>query len=211
MDKPLLLDLFCGAGGAAMGYSRAGFDVVGVDHKPQPRFPFEFVLADAMTFPLDGFDAIHASPPCQRYSWRTFNKEQHPDLIPPLRVKLQGHPVWVIENVPGAPLREPLQLCGSSFGLRVRRHRLFESSVGLTFAPPCSHGWQDDDPIFDRYDHHHWYKSGIVAVFGSGGWKGNAHWASAMDIDWMKPCEIVEAIPPAYTEYIGRQLRGNLH
>ena len=210
MSKPLLLDLFCGAGGAAMGYSRAGFEVVGVDHKPQPNYPFEFILADAMTFPLEGFGVIHASPPCQRYSRRTFNKEQHPDLIVPLRDRLQGQ-VWVIENVPGAPLHEPVQLCGSSFGLRVRRHRLFESSPKLTFAPPCSHDWQDIDPIFDRYDHYHWYKSGIVAVFGSGGWKGNAHWPSAMGIDWMRPSEIIEAIPPAYTEYIGKQLIDSLH
>src|SRR5512140_2399640 len=104
--KPILLDLFCGAGGAAMGYHRAGFDVVGVDIKPQPHYPFEFHQADALTFPLAGFDAIHASPPCQAYSamrttWNARN--DHPDLLPPTRAMLEAANIpWVIENVPGA-------------------------------------------------------------------------------------------------------------
>ena len=116
-----LLDLFCGAGGAAMGYHRAGFDVVGVDIKPQPHYPYEFIQADAMTYPLDGFDAVHASPPCQHYSMvvRNFGyADRHPDLLAATRDKLQrdGLP-WVIENVPGAPMRADYRLCGCMFGL----------------------------------------------------------------------------------------------
>ena len=111
-----LLDLFCGAGGAAMGYHRAGFEVVGIDIAPQPNYPFEFVQADAMEFPLDGFDAIHASPPCQAYTALATGK--HPRLIEPMRERLASSGVpWVIENVVGAPLRQPVLLCGSMFGL----------------------------------------------------------------------------------------------
>jgi C-5 cytosine-specific DNA methylase len=143
--RPRLLDLFCGAGGAAMGYARAGFEVVGVDIAPQPRYPFEFHLEDALEFlPLrriwGDFDAIHASPPCQRWT-RAQNAAQnadgHPDLITPLRPLLEatGLP-YVIENVVGAPLRDPVKVCGLSLGLGVKRHRLFESNVSL-FVPPC--------------------------------------------------------------------------
>ena len=132
--KPRLLDLFCGAGGAAMGYHRAGFEVVGVDIKPQPHFPFEFHQVDALTYTLDGFDAYHASPPCQRYSCAVNlhnNRDSHPDLIDIVRnILLKTGKHYVIENVPGSPLINPTQLCGSAFGLRVRRHRLFE----ITFA-----------------------------------------------------------------------------
>ena len=140
-----LLDLFCGAGGAAMGYHRAGFEVVGVDIKPQPHYPFEFHQADALTYPLDGFDVIHASPPCQRWSMYSRNLgtwESFPDLITPLRplLRASGRP-YVSENVEGAPLTG-IRLCGSAFGLPVlddrtylRRHRIFESNVDLWGAP----------------------------------------------------------------------------
>src|SRR5215467_701837 len=130
MTRPRLLDLFCGAGGAAMGYHRAGFDVVGVDIKPQPRYPFTFIQADAMTFPLEGFDAIHASPPCQAYIRSgMYDKSRHPDLLPPVRCQLERSDVpWVIENVPGAPMRVDLKLCGCMFGLGVARQRWFETS-----------------------------------------------------------------------------------
>lgn len=224
MSKLLLLDLFCGAGGAAMGYHRAGFDVVGVDIKAQPHYPFEFIQADAMTFPLDGFDVIHASPPCQRFSIvsRSWNGKvrDHPDLITPLRRRLLGRPeqpgpcwdgktLYVIENVVGATawLVNPVMLCGSTFGLRVRRHRMFESPlVALCLGMPCEHFWQDASPIFERYQHGKHYHSGIVSVHGSPSGKGGEHWEKAMGIDWMTKAELVEAIPPAYTEYIGRQL-----
>ena len=119
--RPLLLDLFCGAGGAAVGYHRAGFDVVGVDNRPQPRYPYEFHQADAMTWPLDGYDVIHASPPCQAYAnvtaWRG-RPDSHPDLLAETRQRLEdsGRP-WVIENVPEAPIRADYLMCGSAFGL----------------------------------------------------------------------------------------------
>jgi DNA (cytosine-5)-methyltransferase 1 len=138
--KPRILDLFCGAGGASAGYARAGFDVVGVDLNPQPRYPFEFHQADALTFPLDGFDAIHASPPCQAYSTMRrglWKDREHPDLIAPIRDRLIGADVpYVIENVEGARrlLVNPVLLCGTMFGLgtkegnQLRRHRYFECS-----------------------------------------------------------------------------------
>lgn len=123
MSQPVLLDLYCKAGGAAMGYHRAGFRVVGVDIEPQPHYPFEFHQADALTFPLDGFDAYHASPPCQRYSMITKLHgraivESHPDLIDPTRYRLKssGKP-YIIENVPQAPLKDAVTLCGSMFNL----------------------------------------------------------------------------------------------
>ena len=140
---PRLLDLFCGAGGAAMGYHRAGFTVVGVDINPQRHYPFEFHQADALEFDVSGFDAIHASPPCQAftaYKRRPNHVGDYPDLIWPTRQKLIASGVpYVIENIPKAPLLNPITLCGSSFGLDVRRHRLFESNVPL-LAPPCDHG-----------------------------------------------------------------------
>ena len=143
MTRPRLLDLFCGAGGAAMGYHRAGFEVVGVDINPQPRYPFEFHQADALEYPLAGFDAIHASPPCQRFSTMTkrwARSSSHSDLIEPTRSRLRESMLpYVIENVAGAPLVGPIRLCGSSFGLPVRRHRLFEMSSPPLLVPPCQH------------------------------------------------------------------------
>jgi len=222
--RPRLLDLFCGAGGAATGYHRAGFDIVGVDIRPQPNYPFEFVQDDALEYLhwliagsggpywLRDLDAIHASPPCQRWSTKTANPERHPDLITPLRPMLEligseGIP-WVIENVAGAPLRNPVKLCGSSFGLGVKRHRYFESNTPLMVSP-CAHGQQ---PLRYRvYDHGHWYLSRTVQVFGTGGGKGREHWQDAMGIDWTNDTdELREAIPPAYTELIGHQLLQHL-
>ena len=130
-----ILDLFCGAGGAAAGYHRAfpNAEIVGVDIVPQPRYPFTFIQADALEFPLDGFDFVHASPPCQAFTaYRRRGGgvgDGYPDLIAVVRARLLCHDAtYVIENVPGAPLHHPVQLCGSSFGLNVRRHRLFETS-----------------------------------------------------------------------------------
>lgn len=205
-----LLDLFCGAGGAAMGYHRAGFDVVGVDIKPQPHYPFEFHQGDAMTFPLDGFDAIHASPPCQRWSdlaKRNGNADAWPDYIAPMRDRLLlcGAP-WVIENVDGAPLVDPVVLCGTMFpGLRVLRHRLFEVSFPLSRRAHPRH------PLVFTHDkrkgHYGRLDQDTAFVQVTGG--GNctvANKRSAMGIDWMTGAELNEAIPPAYTEHIGSKL-----
>ena len=142
--RPRLLDLFCGAGGAGMGYSRAGFEVVGVDIAPQKHYPFEFHQADALEYLAQHgaeFDAIHASPPCQRYSAITHAKRtenNYPDLIPSTREALiKCDRPYVIENVPRAPLINPLILCGTMFDLHVIRHRLFEMSNSIYFSPPC--------------------------------------------------------------------------
>ena len=213
-----LLDLFCGAGGAAVGYSRAGFDeIVGVDHRPMPRYPFKFVQADALEFVKSygaGFDAIHASPPCQHYSVSIVNRyaekrADYPDLVPSTR-KALAHTgrAFVIENVPGAPVRPDLVLCGSQFGLGVARHRRFEMNWPIFhLTPPCTH------PEI------------LVGVYGTGtaSWirrkriakglhphHGKAEQEQAMGITHMSAEELSQAIPPAYTEYIGKQLLQHL-
>ena len=213
-NRPRLLDLFCGAGGCAMGYHRAGFDVVGVDLKEQPRYPFEFHRADALEFLVahgSEFDAIHASPPCQRYSHATVNRDvgEYPDLVGPTRSALQaaGRP-WVIENVERSPLESPVRLCALMFGLPMFRHRLFESSF-LLLAPshPRHRGTLLDGSIIGVY-------KGKWLAGGQGGVKGrlpleSRHvetWKRAMGIDWMNGHELTQAIPPAYTEFVGRQL-----
>lgn len=214
--KPQLLDLFCGAGGAAEGYARAGFDVVGIDIKPQPNYPYTFIQDDAIgraeamieswqTLDSDWCAAIHASPPCQAHSAITGeHRDKHVDLIPETRrlLKMSGLP-YVIENVVGAPLEEPIKLCGSSFGLGVQRHRLFETNFPL-MAPPCAHGQMRAK--YEVYEHGRWYKSPFAKVYGSGGGKAVEHWPEAMGIDWMTPLEMAQAIPPAYTEHIGTYL-----
>lgn len=204
--KPLLLDLFCGAGGAAMGYHRAGFDVVGVDINPQPHYPFEFHQADAMTWRLDGFDAIHASPPCQRYSRATPHRtrQNHPDMVDPVRERLEatGLP-WVIENVENSPLRQYAIVCGSAFGLPIKRHRWFDSSE-LLMSAPCNHS--DLPKTIPIFRHGVWYMSRFVNVYGTGGGKARDKWPEAMGIDWMTNNELGQAIPPVYTEWIGEQL-----
>jgi DNA (cytosine-5)-methyltransferase 1 len=197
--RPRLLDLFCGAGGAAMGYHRAGFDVIGVDLNPQPRYPFEFHQADAMTYPLGGFDAIHASPPCQAFSVATQHaRGDHADLLTPTRDRLlrQDAP-WVIENVPGAPLRVDVKLCGCMFGLgRLRRERWFETSWRMfDMRPPCHH----PEPAI------------TITTKGQPNRTGYAdEAAAALGIDWMNMRERGLAIPPAYTEHIGSALMETL-
>lgn len=194
--SPRCLDLFAGAGGAAMGYHRAGYDVVGVDLHPKPQYPFAFVQADALAPPFDlrAFDPIHASPPCQHYSqataWRG-SREDHPDLIDAVRDMLEASGVpYVIENVEGARyrLRDPIMLCGSMFGIGVRRHRYFEvPTLPFSMVPPCEH---DRDLI--PFDH--------------GGTRTESEYRDAMGCDWMTAVVARQAIPPAYTEWIGRAL-----
>jgi DNA (cytosine-5)-methyltransferase 1 len=214
MIRPLLLDLFCGAGGAAMGYHRAGFDVVGVDKEPQPHYPFEFHQADALTFPLAGFDAIHASPPCQLYSVANniHKRDDHPDLVPPTRERLTTVTVpWVMENVPGAPMRNYLVLCGLTLGCNVKRHRLFEYDGFPMWAPdPCPVSHPGDWLLVFG---HTVLSRGKVAGKAKGGGNvirrqhvGTDLGREAMGIDWMNRDELSQAIPPAYTEYIGTQL-----
>ena len=207
--RPRILDLFCCAGGAAMGYHRAGFEVIGVDIEAQPRYPFEFHEADALTYPLDGFDAIHASPPCQDYSraMRHLSGGDYPRLIEPVRDMLQatGLP-WVIENVPGAPLvtsptldgRYGVELCGTGFGLRVYRHRLFETNWPIPAGPGCSHTRPALNP------HRSEGREAIYREFGRG--DPEKVWAAEMGVEWMARYEVREAIPPVYTEWIGRHL-----
>ena len=201
--RPKLLDLFSGAGGAGMGYHRAGFDVTGVDLHPQPEYPFAFLQADVMTISFAGFDAVHASPPCQAYSsLRTIfatARGDHPDLVDDVREKLVAAGVpYVIENVMGSPLRNTFVLCGSMFGLRVRRHRLFESNE-LFLRPSCQHAIAR--PIAVYGDHPQDGSAGNINRA-----RTLAEGRAAMGIDWMTWRSLTQAIPPAYTEHIGRQL-----
>ena len=210
-----ILDLFCCAGGAGMGYHRAGFEVVGVDIAPQPNYPFEFHQGDALDFLAEHwreFDAAHGSPPCQASTALTKGTNQgreYPQLIPETRrlLRATGLPT-VIENVQGSDLRRDLTLCGEMFGLGVLRHRYFEVD-GFTAAAPMHkphrgrvRGWR----------HGTYYDGPYVAVYGEGGGKGSvAEWQEAMGIDWTDVrAEIAEAIPPAYAEHIGRQLLEHL-
>jgi len=214
MSSPKLLDLFSGAGGAAMGYHRAGFDVTGVDICDQPNYPFRFVQRDALTARfINGYDVIHASPPCQNYCWSTARHRaegrEYLDLIGETREFLveSGKP-YVIENVSTAPLRYPTFLEGTMFGLNVIRRRGFETNWWLP-APdrrrrmkPIMQQSKRDPRIFIK-------KSAYCTVAGNGadGWSCRlADWRVAMGIDWMNRNEITQAIPPAYTEYISKYL-----
>lgn len=206
-----ILDLFCCAGGAAMGYHRAGFEVVGVDINPQPNYPFKFIQADAVEYPLDGFDAVHASPPCQKHSTLQYRTGlDYVCFIDSTRQRLkEWGGTWIIENVVGAPLIDPVRVCGSAFGLGVRRHRLFESNIELR-GTECNHAVQPEP----------------IDVSGTGGRRlgarldgkgGNSRKPrnleearEVMGIHWMVRRELSQAIPPAYTEYLGHQLMAYL-
>lgn len=208
-----LLDLFCGAGGCSVGYHRAGFEVVGVDIEPQPHYPFKFYQADALTFPLTGFDVIHASPVCKAYTYCNLSpKERYPRLIRDVReyLKASGKP-FIIENVMGAKcdLRATLKLCATMFGLPMERERIFEiGNTDLFILPPgpCNHKiahisvvghsvWDSRIPGTPRKDGRKRPDSVPVEV---------GH--KAMGIDWMNKEELAQAIPPIYTEWIGSQL-----
>lgn len=212
MTRPLLLDLFCCEGGAAVGYHRAGFDVIGVDIAPQPRYPFPMVVADALHPPFDltEFDAIHASPPCQSYSTMS-NRwgSQELELIDPVRDNLAAAGVpWVIENVVGArsAMRSPLRLHGGHFGLNVYRPRLFESNVLLMAPAPASlpadaaavYGRNDGRLIWTRKDGTELRAATLEVA------------RDAMQMPWASWNGCREAIPPAYTEFIGHQLIAHL-
>ena len=195
-----VLDLFCGAGGAAMGLHRAWPDavIVGVDIKPQPRYPFTFVEGDAMTYPLEGFDFVWASPPCQHYTQMLNHgltqRDKHPDYIASVRARLQGIP-HVIENVAGAPLYSAGMLCGEMFGLRVTRHRFFETLFPATYPTHPTH----------RGNGHRKQGDGGYYLRVYGHETGKRQWGAAMGIDWMRTPELAQAIPPAYSEYLARQ------
>lgn len=203
-----LLDLFCGAGGAAMGYHRAGFEVVGVDIAPQKHYPFEFHQADALEYCAEHgkeFDAIHASPPCQRYSaTKSLTRRIYQKLIEPTRrVLIESCKPYIIENVVGAPLLNPTLLCGTMFGLQTYRHRLFETSFEIPFFLHMTHGATKDDMKWPSKQ----LMGYMVQVVGHPRYKGAAkRYREAMQIDWMSSDEITEAIPPAYTEFIGKHL-----
>ena len=213
-SKPKLLDLFCGAGGASMGYAEAGFEVTGIDVKHGKRYPYTYIRGDVRDYLnpefLQQFDVIAASPPCQTFSATKHLRNAQGkstskvNMIPEVREALiaSGKP-YVIENVPNAPLINPIQLCGSGFGLKVRRHRLFESNVPLV-GNHCDHKTQGKP----------------VGIYGSmrdeipnGGHtaKTMAEANEAMGIAHMIWGELVESIPPAYTRYIGLQLCDVIH
>jgi len=228
-ERPLLVDLYCGIGGAAMGYYRAGFDVIGVDHMAMPEYPFPFFRSEALEFlrriAADDYKiagrkiaAFHASPPCQKFvslgkgqNWQGFDFK--PDALTPTRVRFQDDLAdtdikWVIENVPGAPMGHAITLCGSMFDLRIapepdmpkggylQRHRKFESNILLMVPGPCNHEGQ------------------AIGVYGNGRGGGAMRHRTAnadqarrlMGIDWASRTGLTQAIPPAFTEYIGKQL-----
>lgn len=193
-----------------MGYHRAGFDVVGVDINPQPNYPFTFVQADAISFVRANghrFDAIHASPPCQAYSVMTQSRpglaDEYPDLVDATREAMiaTGKP-YVIENVPRSPLRDPITLCGFMFGLPLYRHRLFEANFPLVAPDHPEH-------TIPASKAGHWKPGTIISVAGHVSPIKLAR--EAMGIDWTTRDELAEAIPPAYTEYVGAQLMAHLH
>lgn len=211
-----LLDLFCCAGGASVGYSRAGFEVVGVDSKPQKNYPFEFHQADAIQFVLEHgheFDAIHASPPCQASSnmskgTNAGKLDQYEQLIPQTRAALEqtGKP-FVIENVEGADMRKDLILCGDMFDLQVIRHRYFELNWPCA-QPEHKTDWRKHKGRVSGFRHGEWFQGPYFAVYGRGGGKGSPQqWQDAMGIHWTHlQREISQMLPPAYCEYIGGQL-----
>lgn len=203
---PSCLDLYCKAGGASAGYAQAGFEVTGVDHEPQPRFPFRFILADALEYvEAHGheYDLLAASPPCQAHtSLQGRWGREYPDLIAATRAALQatGRP-YVIENVPGAPLLNPLMLCGSMFGLRVIRHRLFETHPPLWFPPAtCSH----PRGAVGRQGHRGADREWITVT---GHFSDVPLAQRVMGLPWMTQTELSQAIPPPYTRWVGESMR----
>jgi DNA (cytosine-5)-methyltransferase 1 len=208
MARPRLLDLFCGAGGAAMGYHRAGFEIVGVDIEPQPHYPFELHRGDALTWPADGYDAIHASPPCQDHMRTPHRTHGTGWMLDATRQLLEQTNVpWVIENVNGAVLRGDYVVCGCQVGHpRLRRVRYFEVS------------WGPRAGIFELPCHNHGESAVTVVGHGTPSWTraklgrnpSISEYREAMGIGWMNRDELSQAIPPAYTEFVGAQLMAHL-
>lgn len=213
MIRPRALDLFSGAGGAARGLQRAGFHVTGIDNRPQPRYAGDlFIRGDALNPPvrLSDFDLIWASPPCQAHSIANniHGRDDHPRLIEPTRARLRVLDMpWCIENVPGSPLFNPTQLCGLTFGLGVKRHRWFETNFPV-LANPCVPGHPGDWVCV--FGHTVLERSPQIGRTGKNGPRfrrkhlGTNRGREAMGIDWMSREELSEAIPPAYSEHIGR-------
>lgn len=198
--RPIILDLFCGGGGSAWGYIQAGFDVIGIDIAKRKNYPGQFIQSDVFSFDYStlSFDAVHASPPCQAYSVSTAPQKhlgkEYPDLVAPTRALLNhlAGP-FVIENVVGSPLLTTVELCGSMFGLKVFRHRLFETSF-IAFQPVHK---KHLNRIGDN---------GFVTVAGNADCSKTV-WREAMGIEHkMSRKEIAQSIPPSYTCYLGRQL-----
>lgn len=201
--KPRALDLFCCAGGSAVGLHLAGYDVTGIDIRPQPRYPFRFIQADAMEIDWTGYDLIWASPPCQAYTTlRALQPgKEYPDLVAPVRERLiaTGTP-WILENVPGAPLHYYITLCGAMFGLRTYRHRRFETSVML-FQP---HHPRHTVLTSTKKRRACWDAGLNISVTGD---VGTYVGSLAMGIDWMTGNELSQAIPPAYAKFLAEQVR----
>ncbi|SNY53704.1 DNA cytosine methyltransferase [Paractinoplanes atraurantiacus] len=210
--RPWLLDVCCCQGGASAGYAAAGFEVTGVDNTPQPRYPFRFVLADALDYlrelirtgEIRQYAAVAGSPPCQAHTraWKIRSRE-HPDLIDSMRSLMiaSGLP-WVIENVPGAPLRSPIVLCGAMFGLHTYRHRLFESNIRLTapdHPPHTAATVKMGRPIAEG----DWYHA-------VGNFSNVPYVRRDMGAPWMNRDGLRESIPPVYAQHIGQQLRRHL-
>lgn len=201
---PKMLDLCSGAGGAAMGYHLAGYEVTGVDLWPQPNYPFKFIEADAMRYPLEGFDIIHASPPCHDHTplQSVAGTDDTGWMLDAMRQRLIGSGVpWVLENVGAAPLRADVMLCGKMFGLRVKRHRKFElwdrTAVRVLAHP------RHVVPTATKQRRQRWAEGWDISVTGD---VGVYCGPEAMGIDWMTGDELCQAIPPAYTKYIGEEL-----
>jgi DNA (cytosine-5)-methyltransferase 1 len=209
MQRPSVLDLGCGAGAVSLGLWRAGFRPFGLDIVPQPRYPFPFILGDALTYPLEGYDAYHASMPCQLWAQATLGQrragKEYPDLVTPVRERLlaQDKP-WTMENVPGSPLRPDIELCGCMFGLKIsglgylNRLRVAETSWGAREPRPA---------------HNHEGYAISICGHGTPSWQrrvtghvGVALWREIMGIDWMNRDELTEAVPPDYGFYLGQRL-----
>ena len=228
-DKPVCLDLFCGAGGASAGYAAAGFRVIGMDINPQPHYPYRFLQRDAMEVlaelaagnevRIDGdtlvstgdIAMIHASPPCQAYTRLRALAESsantprdYPDMLSAVQSVLDKIALpYIIENVQGAPLRNAGMLCGTMFGLRVFRHRYFESNILLFFPSHRRH--PDGSTTHVQYGFSSFANGAThIGVYGKGFCAADAR--LAMAIGWMTGAELSQAIPPAYTAYLGRQM-----
>lgn len=204
--RPLLLDLYCCGGGASLGYEQAGFEVVGIDIEPQPKYKGTFIQSDAIDYLKNNwhlFDAIHASPPCQGYSKASMqfriNGKTYPDLIEATRIELiKTRKPYIIENVPGSPLINPVELCGSMFGLRTYRHRLFESNFTINVPEHPKHIAKNTKmgrkPKPDEFIQYVGHFSGVREV------------AEMTGLTWLGQYELAQSIPPQYTKFIGEQL-----